>query len=335
MVQNMSLTELFDGIYQIASPLGDRVLYQYLLFGNRSLLVDTGIRETPAKTTIPCMESIGLEKADLTFAINTHCDADHFGGNSEIRRLAPRTLLAAHRADREQIENPDLTMKIRYNAFSAEHGIEYTPEVRSSLRKMMGDRCSLDILLRGGEVFQLSHDWGVEILHVPGHSHGHIAVWDPRNKAAIIGDAVMGTYIPTADGRPALAPTYMYPDEYLSTIRLIKQLKPETLLTSHYRNMNREQAQRFLDESAIFARKAEHQMLEALAATSEPLSLRELIAKTADKLTPIPEEVRMDLAFPFTGHLTRLEKLGKIRRSQKGGLAAWKTVQRPRKRRRV
>jgi glyoxylase-like metal-dependent hydrolase (beta-lactamase superfamily II) len=331
----MSSTRLFDGIYQIASPLGDRVLYQYLLSGNRSLLVDTGTRETPAKTTIPFMESIGLKKDHLTVAINTHCDADHFGGNSELRRLAPRTLLAAHREDREQIEDPDLTMKIRYNAFSADHGIEYAPEVKSSLRAMMGDRCSLDILLQGGEVFRLSDDWGVEILHVPGHSHGHIAIWDPRNKAVIIGDAVMGRYIPTANGRPALAPTYMYPDEYLSTIRLIKQLKPETLLTSHYPNMDSEQAQKFLDESAIFAREADHQILKALRATNEPLTLRELIAKTAEKLTPIPENARMDLAFPFAGHLTRLEKLGKIHRARKRGLVAWRIVQRPRKRRRI
>ena len=326
---------MFDGIYQIASPLGDRVLYQYLLSGNRSLLVDTGTRETPARTTIPFMESIGLKKDDLTFAINTHCDADHFGGNSELRRLAHRTLLAAHREDREQIEDPDLPMKIRYNAFSAEHGIEYAPEVKSSLREMMGDRCGLDILLRGGEVFQLSDDWGVEILHVPGHSHGHIAVWDPRNKALIIGDAVMGKYIPTADGRPALAPTYMYPDEYLSTIRLIKQLKPGTLLTSHYPNMDREQAQKFLDESAIFAREVEHQILKALRVTSEPLTLRELIAMTAEKLTPIPENARMDLAFPLAGHLTRLEKLGKIRQARKGGLIAWRTVKKSRRIQRV
>lgn len=328
----MSSKKLFDGIYQIASPLGDRILYQYLLCGNHSLLVDTGTRETPEKTTIPFIESVGLEKEDLTFAINTHCDADHFGGNSELRRLTRRVLLAAHSADREQIENPDITMKIRYNVFSADHGIEYPPDVKLSLRQMMGDRARLDIVLQGGEVFQLSDDWGVEILHVPGHSHGHVAVWDPRNRAIIIGDAVMGRYIPTADGKPALAPTYMYPDEYLSTIGLIKQLKPGTLLTAHYPNMDREQTQKFLDESATFAREAERQILKALRASDEPLTLRELITRTAEKLTPIPEDARMDLAFPFAGHLSRLEKLCRVRQGRKGDLVAW-TVAKPRKKR--
>ena len=323
----MNSRKLFDGISQVASPLGDRILYQYILVGDRSLLVDTGTRETPEKTTIPFMESIGLRKEDLTFAVNTHCDADHFGGNSEVRRLAPRTLLAAHREDREQIEDPDIIMEIRYNAFSGDHGIEYAPEVRSSIRQMMGDRCRLDMLLQGGEVFQLSDEWSVEILHVPGHSHGHIALWDPKNRAAIIGDAIMGNYIPTADGKPALAPTYMYPDEYLSTIRLVRELKPEMLLTSHYPNMDREQAQKFLSKSAVFAREAEHRILKALR-TSGPLTLRELIAKTAEKLTPIPEGAKMDLAFPFSGHMSRLERLHKVRRAKKGNLVAWRIVKR-------
>jgi hypothetical protein len=121
----------------------------------------------------------------------------------------------------------------------------------------------------------------------------------------------------------------------LSTIRLIKQLKPETLLTAHYPNMDCEQAQKFLDESAVFAREAERQMLKALIASNEPLTLRELIAKTAEKLTPIPENARMDLAFPFAGHLARLEKFSRIRRVRKGGLVAWRIVQRPRKRRKI
>jgi glyoxylase-like metal-dependent hydrolase (beta-lactamase superfamily II) len=140
----------------------------------------------------------------------------------------------------------------------------------------------------------------------------------------------MGRYIPTANGRPALAPTYMYPDEYLSTIRLIKQLKPETLLTSHYPSMNREQAQKFLDESAIFAREVDHQILKALRVTAQPLTLRDLIAKTAEKLTPIPENARMDLAFPLAGHLARLERLGKIREARKGGLVAWRPAKKSR-----
>lgn len=331
----MNSIRLYDGVYQIASPLGDRVLYQYLLRGDRSLLIDTGTRETPAKTDIPFMESIRMKKDDLTFAINTHCDADHFGGNSELRRIAPRTLLAAHREDCEQIEDPDLTMKIRYGAFTADHGIEYAPDVKSAIRKMMGGRCGLDILLQGAEIFQLSDDWSVEILHVPGHSHGHVAVWDPRSKAVMIGDAVMGKYIPTVDGRPALAPTYMYPDEYLSTIRIIRQLNPRTLLTSHYPNMDREQARRFLDESAAFARETDRQILKALRATNGPLTLKELITKTADKLTPIPKEARMDLAFPFAGHMERLEKLGKVRRAWKGSFVAWRTARRVRKRRSI
>ena len=326
--------KLFEGVYQIVSQLGDRVLNQYLLTGDHSLLVDTGTHETPRETTLPFMESVGLAKDDLTYAVNTHCDADHFGGNSELRHLAHRTLLVAHKADHKQIEDPEANMRLRYNVFNRDHGIEYSSKVKSDLRSMMGDCSRLDILLQGGETFRLSDDWTVEIFHVPGHTPGHIAVWDPKNRAIIIGDAIMGGYIPTADGKPALPPIYLSPDNYLSSIGLVKSLEPNILLTSHHRNMNREQAQKFFDESAVFVREAERQILNSLKASSEGLTLREMIMESSDKLVKLPEHAKLDLAFPFAAHLLKLEKVHQIRRGEKGELVAWKISERPRRKRR-
>jgi len=281
---------------------------------------------------LPFMESVGLSKNDLTYATDTHCDADHSGGNSELRHLAPRALLVAHKADREQIEDPEANMRLRYNVFRRDHGIEYPPEVKSHLRWMMGDCSKLDILLQGGEAFRLSDDWTVEIIHVPGHTRGHIAVWDPKNRAIMIGDAIMGRYIPTADGEPALPPPYLSPDDYLSSIGLVESLKPDMLLTSHYPNMNREQARKFFGESRMFVREAERQILSTLKASNEPLTLRELIIEISDKLVKLPEDAKLDLAFPFAGHLLRLEKLQQIRRGKKGELLGWKISERKRRR---
>jgi len=320
--------KLFEGVYQIDFLMGERVLHQYLLVGDRSLLVDTGTKETPEKTTLPYLDSIGLKREALNFALNTHCDADHFGGNSELLRLVPTITLMAHKADRDQIEDPNVTMELRYNSFSKDHGIEYTQEVKSWLRGMMGERTRLHVLLQGGEVFQLSDHWAVEVIHAPGHSHGHVAVWDPKHKALIIGDAVLWKYIPATDGKPALPPSYMYVDEYLSTINRFKGLKPDVLLTAHYPNMKGEEVTMFLDESTRFAQQAEREIIRALRKSRTPLTLRELIETVGVKLTPVPLPARMDLSFPFRGHLERLTHEHKVRRVKKNGLTAWKKAQR-------
>jgi glyoxylase-like metal-dependent hydrolase (beta-lactamase superfamily II) len=59
----------------------------------------------------------------------------------------------------------------------------------------LGGDCPIDFGLRGGETFRLGPEWRVEIMHLPGHSLGHLGVWDPRSGVAIITDAVLETGI--------------------------------------------------------------------------------------------------------------------------------------------
>jgi glyoxylase-like metal-dependent hydrolase (beta-lactamase superfamily II) len=70
----------------------------------------------------------------------------------------------------------------------------------------------------------LSDDWDLEVLHVPGHSLGHLAVFDPRQKAAFVSDAIHGSGCPKADGKMALPVTYFHISLYLSTLRHLETL---------------------------------------------------------------------------------------------------------------
>src|SRR3712207_6996444 len=76
-----------------------RSFSQYLLRGERTMLVDTGVTETPGRVILPYLDSVGLDPADLDFVLNTHADVDHFGGNAEIRGAAPGAVFCAHGAD--------------------------------------------------------------------------------------------------------------------------------------------------------------------------------------------------------------------------------------------
>src|SRR5215218_2770130 len=120
--------EVAPGIHRIESVLGPRPFSQYLLRGERSLLVDTGIVTTPGEVILPYLESVGLDPDDLDFVLNTHADVDHFGGNAAVRGCAPKAVFCAHAADVPWIEDRERILRERYGWY-ADHNVDYSPEV--------------------------------------------------------------------------------------------------------------------------------------------------------------------------------------------------------------
>ena len=73
------MTEVAPGIHRIESILGPRPFSQYLLRGERTLLVDTGVKETPADVILPFLDGAGIDPAELDLVLLSHADVDHFG----------------------------------------------------------------------------------------------------------------------------------------------------------------------------------------------------------------------------------------------------------------
>ncbi len=86
-----------------------------------------------------------------------------------------------------------------------------------------------------GETIRLGDDWRIEILHLPGHTQGHLGIWDPRSRAAIVIDAVLERGICARDGTLLIAPRIYDLTGYRATIRSRRALEPDLLLTAHYR----------------------------------------------------------------------------------------------------
>ncbi|MEM4374740.1 MAG: MBL fold metallo-hydrolase, partial [Nitrososphaerota archaeon] len=143
--------ELADRVHMVEVQLGRRILYLYLFVGDVTVLLDTGMSQTPNSELLAYLSVANVKPEDISIAINTHCDADHFGGNAGLKNLSPRTLLLAHELDSELIEDPEMTMKERYLQFEERHSIILPSHVKVELRSMMGLPTRLDVLLRGGE----------------------------------------------------------------------------------------------------------------------------------------------------------------------------------------
>ena len=90
------MTEIAPGIHRIESILGPRPFSQYLLRGERTLLVDTGVKETPGEVLLPFLDRAGIDPAELDLVLISHADVDHFGGNEAMRAVSPRAVFCAH-----------------------------------------------------------------------------------------------------------------------------------------------------------------------------------------------------------------------------------------------
>jgi glyoxylase-like metal-dependent hydrolase (beta-lactamase superfamily II) len=279
------MEEVAAGIHRIESDLGTRFMAQYLLVGDeRSLLVDTGVAGTPDAVLIPALERLGIEP-DLI--LGSHADLDHCGGNRRMRERFPRALLACHELDRRWIESNAALLTENY-LWHEPYGLDEPDEAerREMLAEMGGD-APIDLGLRGGETIRIAAGHRLEVLHLPGHTDGHLGIWDPHARIAIVIDAALGDGICDRTGNKLIPPRYYDAGAYRQTIRRIRALEPELLLTAHYLPMARAEAREFCDRSLAYVDAVEA-IVRAERARGET-RLRRVTERLNEELGPFPE----------------------------------------------
>ena len=117
----------------------------------------------------------------------------------------------------------------------------------------------------GGETLRLGAGRELEVLALPGHTLGHLGLWDAETGAAIVIDAVLADGVYDRAGNRLIPPRYYDAGAYEATIRRLRALDPELLLTAHYEVMERAAAREFLDRSLDFV----HAVRAAVRATRD------------------------------------------------------------------
>src|SRR4051812_46178649 len=101
----MTVQAISTVIARFESQLGSRRLAQWLISGREGfLLVDTGVVGTVAGPVAAGLGELGLGFDRLVEVVITHADVDHYGGNAELRQLAPAARIRTHPLDRAAIE---------------------------------------------------------------------------------------------------------------------------------------------------------------------------------------------------------------------------------------
>jgi glyoxylase-like metal-dependent hydrolase (beta-lactamase superfamily II) len=311
--------ELYPNVYQIQSLYGGRNLFQYLFVGDNVVLLDTGIATSPEETIFPFFDNLNLSPDRLTLAVTTHADLDHQGGNDAIKRISPGTMLSCGEADRQLVENPGTLYEERYNFLKEDHkvGFDGTPSPDAGRRRHM------DVTFSGGERIHLGENWGLEVLQVPGHSNGHLALYDRTFGALFSGDAVQGRGCPKATGEMAIPVTYYHVDMYLSTIQHFEHLPISVLYSGHWPVMRGEEVKDFLSESRRTVEFVDRVILHSLEKNRSGMTLKQLIDTVAAAVGDWPDDGVFLAMFPIKGHMDRLEQQGRAKLDRGSHPAKW------------
>jgi glyoxylase-like metal-dependent hydrolase (beta-lactamase superfamily II) len=315
--------EIAPGIHRIVAPLGERFVAVYLLVENGdALLIDTGMDDTPRTYIAPYLDQIGLAPSRIRYVLTSHADFDHTAGNLSLQEMNPNALFLCHALDQPMIEDIEVMITERYGEFAADHGIDETEESKQFIRNS-SRHVPVNVTVSGGETIRLGAFWQVEILHAPGHSRGHLSVYDARSQTLIICDATLGNAVLFQNGKPAFPPTYRYVDSYVATMNRFRGMNVKTLLTSHYPIYTGAGVAEFLAESRSYVDRVDQAVLTELAGATTPPTMRELCTTLSPVLGEWPASSSIFLAYPLQGHLERLVQYGVVKTGRRDGLMTY------------
>jgi glyoxylase-like metal-dependent hydrolase (beta-lactamase superfamily II) len=285
--------------------------YVHLFVGSEAImLVDTCLAHNPEQEILPYMQSIGVSPEQLTYILISHSDIDHQGGNQPMKDAAPQAIFMCHNLDRPWIEDTDALIDGRYAQFDFDHGFETTDAARAAMHEETLS-APINMTLEGGEQFRLSPDWYVEAIHTPGHTWGHLAVFDPRSKTMAAGEASLWNAILDENWNPVLPPTYCYVDTYLATQDRLMAMQIDQFSPAHWQLQTGAEVAEFLRESRNYCLHVEAKLLE-LAQKRRRFTLKEAM----EELGPVIGKWGRDgdglLPFPLTGNLVRLVARGQL-----------------------
>jgi glyoxylase-like metal-dependent hydrolase (beta-lactamase superfamily II) len=300
--------DLVEGVHRIEAEVGGRPLYLFAFLGERRLLLDAGCASTVDEFIVPFLDGLALKPSDLDVLLVTHSDLDHQGGAALLKRANPSLWVTCGVLDVPLVSDPDALVARRYQAYRELHGLEPDAGTLAWMRRESGEPVRVDVGWSGGERLELGPNWTVRILHVPGHSVGHVAVYDERSRALFSGDCLQGSVYLGLDGTPKLCPTYTHVDDYLATASLVESLAPRELHGCHWPAARGDEVAAFIAETRDYV---DHIDGLVRACLSEPLTLEALIACVNRQLDPPwSDELAPELVYSLHGHVERLVALG-------------------------
>ncbi|MDY6968839.1 MAG: MBL fold metallo-hydrolase [Spirochaetota bacterium] len=225
--------EILPNIFKIQVPLPDnplKALNSYVIKDNeRNLIVDTGMnREECLNVLQSSLKKLNVDLRKTDFFI-THQHADHMGLVSTL--ATDSSTIYFNQPDLDLINSVDYLENLFnfvsmsgfpknkiQDIFEQHPGYVYNPIDTSSFT-----------ILKEGDIVTVG-DYIFQCVETPGHTNGHMCLYENNKKILISGDHILNDITPNI----ILRSYEMNPlDEYLSSLDKIYELDIEMVLPAH------------------------------------------------------------------------------------------------------
>ena len=204
--------ELFKGINQIKLPLlkvGPENVNVYIVEGNDgNLLIDTGWNTPEAFNALAReMKNSGFALKDITDIVITHVHPDHMGLAGKIAELTGASIAVS------EIENnlldsyyahPETLISELIVFFMAngvpEWELKMLSEASFNIRSYVSPFKAAKLLKQGDIISMAPYEF--QVMVTPGHSPGHICLYEPNKKYFFSGDHVLPEVVPNISYHP-------------------------------------------------------------------------------------------------------------------------------------
>jgi glyoxylase-like metal-dependent hydrolase (beta-lactamase superfamily II) len=237
------IEQILPGIYRIEIPLPKsplKALNAYLLKSEeRFLLIDTGWnRKECLRSMLSGLEELKVDLNKTDFFI-THLHSDHIGLVGELIRKTNSVYFGEVDASIAMSlrKRPKERLDLLFRTYLS-HGFPEV-ELRGAAENHPGFRDGPPVpsdfhTLREGDRIEIG-DYSFRCIETPGHSPGHMCLYEAREKILVSGDHILFDITPNITRWPEMENSL---GEYLTSLKKVYNLDVKLVLPGHRRIMD-------------------------------------------------------------------------------------------------
>lgn len=235
------MTEIIPGIYQLKIPIPDNPLEYtniYLVRGDDGyLIIDAGWNDEKAFQSLEKqLAEIGVDFKDISQIIITHAHRDHYGLADRLRQLSQAKISLHHLEENviaPRYQNIDEVIH-QLGQWFRSNGVpdNELPTLQTPFAGMSRPPALAlpDTNIGDGEEIAIGV-FNFRVLWTPGHSPGHICLYDSAQKILFSGDHVLPIITPNVSLQPQS--DFNPLADFLDSLNKVKQLDVTLVLPAH------------------------------------------------------------------------------------------------------
>jgi glyoxylase-like metal-dependent hydrolase (beta-lactamase superfamily II) len=235
------MTKILPGIHQLRVPIPNNPLEYtntYLVQGDDGyILIDTGVNTEEALQALEKqLSEIGIDFKDISQIVVTHAHGDHYGLVGQLKQLS-QAKVSLHYLEQNLLAprytNMEEALRQSEQWFQG-HGVPASelpsPQTAFPGMRQFSALALPDTILRGGETISAGV-FNFQVVWTPGHSPGHICLYEPDQKILFAGDHILPIITPNISLQPQSKTNPL--GEFLNSLNTVKQLDVAIVLPAH------------------------------------------------------------------------------------------------------